>query len=200
MSKHHTDALEWQSLVLVVEDDPLVRLVTEDVLIEAGFRVIEVPNADDALIELEARPDIRFVVTDVGNAWNLEWPLAGPSCSASVAASRHRRMFWAGLSGKRRPTFRGPIPFQALSPVRAHLDGAKHGQGRDFQASAESCVQSMPRGAATSCGPPYTQSSLLIFRSPTRRILLPSRRELAFRAGSPPKPHPRENCVDAASN
>lgn len=65
MVKHDTDAMERPSLVLVVEDDPLVRLVTEDVLTEAGFRVIEVPNADDALIALEARPDIRIIVTDV---------------------------------------------------------------------------------------------------------------------------------------
>lgn len=65
MVKHDADTTERPSVVLVVEDDPLVRLVTEEVLVEAGFRVIEVPNADDALIVLEARPDIRFVVTDV---------------------------------------------------------------------------------------------------------------------------------------
>lgn len=65
MVKHGVDAIERPSIVLVVEDDPLVRLVTEEVLADAGFRVIEVPNADDALIVLEARPDIRFIVTDV---------------------------------------------------------------------------------------------------------------------------------------
>lgn len=65
MVKHGADAVERPSVVLVVEDDPLVRLVTEEVLAEAGFRVLEAPNADGALIVLEARPDIRFIVTDV---------------------------------------------------------------------------------------------------------------------------------------
>jgi two-component system, response regulator PdtaR len=71
--------------ILVVEDDALVRMVTSDILFEAGYHVIEAVNADEALILLEARPDIRLMVTDVrmpgelsgyglARAVNLRWP------------------------------------------------------------------------------------------------------------------------------
>jgi two-component system, response regulator PdtaR len=71
--------------ILVVEDDALVRMVTSDILFEAGYHVIEAVNADEALILLEARPDIRLMVTDVrmpgelsgyglARAVSLRWP------------------------------------------------------------------------------------------------------------------------------
>jgi two-component system, response regulator PdtaR len=53
------------SVVLVVEDEPLVRLLAVDVLEEAGFEVIEAPTADYAVLALEKRADIRVVFTDV---------------------------------------------------------------------------------------------------------------------------------------
>jgi two-component system, response regulator PdtaR len=52
-------------VVLVVEDEPLVRLLAVDVLEEAGFEVIEAPNADYAVLVLEKREDIRVLFTDV---------------------------------------------------------------------------------------------------------------------------------------
>jgi two-component system, response regulator PdtaR len=52
-------------VVLIVEDEPLVRMLGNDVLTEAGFRVIEAVNATEALVLLEARPDIMVVVSDV---------------------------------------------------------------------------------------------------------------------------------------
>lgn len=36
-----------------------------DILMDADFRVIEAVNADEALTLLEARPDVRAIVTDV---------------------------------------------------------------------------------------------------------------------------------------
>lgn len=56
---------ELRLTVLVVEDQDLVRMATADFLAEAGFRVFEAANADEALVALEARPDIRVVMTDV---------------------------------------------------------------------------------------------------------------------------------------
>jgi len=53
------------AVVLVVEDEPLVRLEAIDMLAGAGFRVIEAANADEAISILETRPDIRVVVTDI---------------------------------------------------------------------------------------------------------------------------------------
>jgi CheY-like chemotaxis protein len=54
-----------QTVVLVVEDEVLVRLMLVDVLEEAGFKVYEAAHADEALRILSAIPDIHVVVTDV---------------------------------------------------------------------------------------------------------------------------------------
>ena len=53
------------SVVLVVEDHPLIRLNTVDLLETGGFEVLEASNADDAIWLLKARPDIVLVFTDV---------------------------------------------------------------------------------------------------------------------------------------
>ena len=53
-------------IILLVEDEALVRMLASDILTEeAGYRVIEAVNADEALTLLEARPDVRLVFTDV---------------------------------------------------------------------------------------------------------------------------------------
>ena len=52
-------------LVLVVEDEALVRMTLADVLEDAGFKVIEAVHADEALRVLKAVSDIQAVVTDV---------------------------------------------------------------------------------------------------------------------------------------
>jgi CheY-like chemotaxis protein len=51
--------------ILVVEDEPLVRLVGTLLLSDAGFNVIEACNAEEALRVLEAGSDVRIVFTDV---------------------------------------------------------------------------------------------------------------------------------------
>jgi CheY-like chemotaxis protein len=53
-------------IILVVEDETLLRMLAGDILTEdAGYRVIEAVNADEALILLESRHDVRLVFTDV---------------------------------------------------------------------------------------------------------------------------------------
>jgi CheY-like chemotaxis protein len=52
-------------IILVVEDEAIVRMVTADVLGEAGYNVIEAVNASEALELLDARPDISIMLTDV---------------------------------------------------------------------------------------------------------------------------------------
>ncbi len=52
-------------LILVVEDETLVRMTLVDVLDDAGFKVIEAVHADEALRLLQAVPTIDGVVTDV---------------------------------------------------------------------------------------------------------------------------------------
>jgi CheY-like chemotaxis protein len=52
-------------IVLVVEDDHLLRLDATDMVESAGFEVIEAANADDAISILESRNDIAVVFTDI---------------------------------------------------------------------------------------------------------------------------------------
>ncbi len=52
-------------VVLLVEDEPLVRLVTADILLEAGFRVIEAGEAEEALRVLKAEVAIDVLLSDV---------------------------------------------------------------------------------------------------------------------------------------
>jgi CheY-like chemotaxis protein len=51
--------------VLIVEDEPLVRLCAVETVEAAGFTVIEAANADEAIRILENRRDIRVVFTDI---------------------------------------------------------------------------------------------------------------------------------------
>jgi CheY-like chemotaxis protein len=51
--------------VLVVEDEPLLRMDAADLIAQAGFAVIEAGNADDAIEILNTRDDVRIVFTDI---------------------------------------------------------------------------------------------------------------------------------------
>lgn len=59
-------------VVLLVEDEPLIRLLGADVLEEAGFEVIEAASGDEALCILETRPDVRVLFTDVNMPGSLD--------------------------------------------------------------------------------------------------------------------------------
>lgn len=51
--------------VVVVEDEPLLRLDIVLYLEDAGFKVYEASNADTAIRILENTPDIRVLFTDI---------------------------------------------------------------------------------------------------------------------------------------
>jgi DNA-binding NtrC family response regulator len=56
---------EDQSTVLLVEDEPLIRLFLAELLEDAGFRVVEAANAVEALVVLEAGLRVNVLLTDV---------------------------------------------------------------------------------------------------------------------------------------
>ena len=56
---------DGRPVVLVVEDEALIRLNAVDLIEEAGFQALEAANADEAIRILESRNDIRIVFTDV---------------------------------------------------------------------------------------------------------------------------------------
>jgi len=59
-------------LVLVVEDELLLRLNAVSLLEEAGFGVLEAASADDAIALLESRQDIRIVFTDINMPGSMD--------------------------------------------------------------------------------------------------------------------------------
>ena len=52
-------------VVLVVEDDPIVRMNAVMMIEDAGLEVVEAASADEAIVILEARTDIGVVFTDI---------------------------------------------------------------------------------------------------------------------------------------
>jgi CheY-like chemotaxis protein len=73
-------------LVLVVEDEPLVRMNARDMFEDMGFEVIDAADGQEALEVLESRPDVDLIFTD------CRMPrMTGPEL-ATTAARR-----WPGL-------------------------------------------------------------------------------------------------------
>jgi DNA-binding NtrC family response regulator len=52
-------------VVLLVEDEPLIRLFVADLLEESGFKVVEAANATEALVLLDAGLEVNVLLTDV---------------------------------------------------------------------------------------------------------------------------------------
>jgi DNA-binding NtrC family response regulator len=52
-------------VVLVVEDEPLLRMNTVDMVEEAGFEVVEAANAKQAMKLLQDRDDIHIILSDI---------------------------------------------------------------------------------------------------------------------------------------
>jgi len=59
------DPAEAVPVVLVVEDEVLVRMLACDILVDGGFRSLEAVGAQEALALIDARPDIAVMFTDV---------------------------------------------------------------------------------------------------------------------------------------
>ena len=51
--------------ILVVENEAIIRMGTVQLLQDAGYSVVEAPDADAAIRILESRNDIRAVFTDI---------------------------------------------------------------------------------------------------------------------------------------
>jgi two-component system, response regulator PdtaR len=56
---------QQQEVVLVVDDEPLVRLDASETLYSAGFEVCEAASVLEALTVLDERPDVTVLLTDV---------------------------------------------------------------------------------------------------------------------------------------
>lgn len=52
-------------LVLIVDDEPIIRMDLADMVCDAGYEVLEANDADEAVRLLEAHAAIRILVTDI---------------------------------------------------------------------------------------------------------------------------------------
>jgi CheY-like chemotaxis protein len=75
-------ALSRSFLVLVVEDEGLVRMMAVDMLEDAGCTVLEAATADEAWQILESRSDIGVLFTDI----EMPGSMNGFALAARVAA------------------------------------------------------------------------------------------------------------------
>jgi two-component system, response regulator PdtaR len=79
-------------VILVVEDNELLRLHAAGLLEENGFGVVEAANADAALKLLETRDDVRLLFTDI--------QMPGSCDGMDLARKVHARWpasFWSSL-------------------------------------------------------------------------------------------------------
>ena len=66
-----------KAVVLVVEDEVLIRMSALLMVEDAGFAGVEARNADEAIDILESRGDIQAVFTDINMAGSMDgWKLA----------------------------------------------------------------------------------------------------------------------------
>jgi CheY-like chemotaxis protein len=85
-------------LILVVEDEAIVRMHGCDMLESAGFEVIEAGTADEAVTLLEEHDDVRLIFSDIdmpGSMDGLEL--------AALVHDRWPRIGFLITSGHRRP-------------------------------------------------------------------------------------------------
>jgi DNA-binding response OmpR family regulator len=52
-------------VALIVEHDVLLKSLTADIMVDAGFEALQAGDADEALAILESRPDIALMLTGV---------------------------------------------------------------------------------------------------------------------------------------
>jgi two-component system, response regulator PdtaR len=61
----NSPSLKTLPIVLVVEDEPLLRMLAVEAVEAAGFVAIEARDADEAVAVLESRSDISLLFTDI---------------------------------------------------------------------------------------------------------------------------------------
>jgi DNA-binding NtrC family response regulator len=115
-----------RTTILVIEDEPLIRMAVADELRDAGFHTLEAANADDALGILSTEASIGAIFTDI----DLHGELDGLSL-AWIVKDRWPPIGIIITSGKRRVEsdqmpdqavfFPKPYAYQAVIDALARL-------------------------------------------------------------------------------
>jgi CheY-like chemotaxis protein len=58
--------------IMIVEDEPLVRMCSADILENAGYVVIEAADADQAIVILNKRPEVHLLFSDVDRPGSMD--------------------------------------------------------------------------------------------------------------------------------
>lgn len=125
--------------ILVVEDDVLVRMIASDILVDAGFRVIEAHDAQEALALLEARADVQVVFTD----WNMPGEIDGVGL-AHLIRRRSPSVHVIVASGKMLPN-PGDLPGGVRFISKPYRPSALIGEIKAIvQGSADEVAQGAP--------------------------------------------------------
>jgi CheY-like chemotaxis protein len=92
------DNSPYQAVIMVVDDDVLERMGAADMFLDAGYRVLQAGNADEALRLFETNTDIRVLFTDIS--------MPGSMSGADLALDVAKRWPAIGIimtSGRPRP-------------------------------------------------------------------------------------------------
>ena len=120
-----TDILP-NALIVVVDDDIFERMGASGMFVEAGYRVLEAGDADEALRFFETNADIRLLFTDV----SMPGSMSGSDLAHQVAER------WPGVgiimaSGRPRPHM---LPLSMLFHDKPYEPAAVLRQAREMTA------------------------------------------------------------------
>jgi CheY-like chemotaxis protein len=113
-------------VILIVEDEFLLRLDSAETIEQAGFEVVQAANADEAIAILEARPEIRVVFTDIQMGLKLARFVRGRWPPIKILATSGRVVAGeddlpAGSLFLSKP-YRGPVLVSALRKLTGAAD------------------------------------------------------------------------------
>jgi DNA-binding NtrC family response regulator len=148
---------EDQSTVLLVEDEPLIRLFIAELLEEAGFRVVEAANAMEALMILEAGLRVNVLLTDVDmpvgcNGFELAHKVHGTWPEAEILIMSGRQWPARGDLPPGTAFLAKPCPNEAIV---SHVNSAAERSKRAYR----SCRASHAGGGAAATILPFPKTA-----------------------------------------
>jgi CheY-like chemotaxis protein len=112
------------AVIVVVDDDVFERMGASDMFADAGYRVLEAHDADEALRFFEANADIRLLFTDV----SMPGSMSGSDLAREVA-ERWPKVGIIVTSGRPRPL---KLPVSMLFHDKPYVPAAVLRQAKEM--------------------------------------------------------------------
>lgn len=109
-------------MILLVDDEPEIRAAAATILRQEGYAVVEVAEPDEALVALEAHPEIDLLVTDIVMPRGSGIALGQDAVAARPALRVVYVSGWDEPLGYRRTQLNGALlakPFRATELIRS---------------------------------------------------------------------------------